>query len=123
MWHTYNGIVPDGFIQLFGGAGPAAIRMAQSAALFPVIFLALSAFLYMINRSRGFLGLFRDKKILIITVCLYIGVVGISWMKPAQKFFEVIPNDLRSWGRALLFLIPALLIQRIVVFFINKRRV
>ena len=117
IWHGSNGVVPEKFVRFFGGAAPASVRMVQSAALFPVIVLALTAFLYIINRAVGFRGLFRDKRILVVALLLFAGVVGISHLKPAQKFFEVIPFGWAGWGRALLFLIPALLVQRVVAAF------
>jgi len=119
-WYTVNGVVPEHFVGFFGDAAPASVRLAQSAALVPVIILALLAYLYIINRSRGFHGLLKDKKVLFVVLGLLLGFIGISHLRPAQKFFEVIPYGWMDWGRALLFLLPALLIQRAVAGCINR---
>lgn len=91
------------------------LRYAQSAAIFPVIILALLSYLYLINRAGRLRSLLRDKKILLITLLLAALFPLAMYFAPFRKFFELIPFAGRDWLLGAAVLLPAGLVQYLLM--------
>ncbi len=76
----------------------AADRYAQTASMFPVIVMALLAYLHLLNRAKRLKDIFKDRRMVWIAfglASLFPAAMYLPWFR---SFFELIPYALRDWG-------------------------
>ena len=91
------------------------MRVVQTVAMAPIVTLGISSYLYLLNRAKGFKGILKDKRMLIVSAGLMALFVAAVYFPPIRKFVEIVPLKLRDWGFILGFTGLALIVQRFLM--------